>query len=132
MIRCKIVQSNRVLDQDTTKYPVDDENDFAEKASLKLFHIPAVEHMALTGTLTQITARSAKSCMGDVMMISLTSKEDTSFTNNLLEEHFVWIRLQLGYSGVQRYSSRNIFGVQTSLWLVWPWLKKASFCGALL
>ena len=45
-----------------------------KSASLKIFHIPAVEHMALTGTLTQITARSAKSCMGDVMMISLTSK----------------------------------------------------------
>ena len=74
MIRCKIVQSNRVLDQDTTKYPVNDENDLAEKASLKLFHIPPVEHMALTGTLTQITARRAKSCVGDVMMISLTSK----------------------------------------------------------
>ena len=41
MIRCKIVQSNRVLDQDTTKYPVNEENDLAEKASLKLFHIPA-------------------------------------------------------------------------------------------
>ena len=74
--------------------------------------------MALTGTLTQITARSAKSCMGDVMMISLTSKDDKDFTNNLLEDHFVWIRKQLIYSGVPKNSSRNIFGVQTSLWQV--------------
>ena len=74
--------------------------------------------MALTGTLTQITAWSAKSCMGDVMMISLTSKDDKDFTNNLLEDHFVWIRKQPIYSGVQRYSSPNIFGAQTSLWLV--------------
>ena len=38
MICCTIVHSNRVLDQDTKKYPVNDEN---EKAPFKLFHIPA-------------------------------------------------------------------------------------------
>ena len=41
MNRCKIVQSNRVLDQNTTKYPVNEENDLAQKDFLKLFHIPA-------------------------------------------------------------------------------------------
>ena len=132
MICCKIVQSNRAWSRHN-KISSKWWKWFGWKSLFETFPYSCpVEHMALTGTLTQITALSAKSCMRDVMMISLTSKEDKSVTNYLLEEHFVWIRLQLGYSGVQRYSSRNIFGVQTSLWLVWSWLKKASFFGTLL
>ena len=129
MICCTIVHSNRVLDQDTKNIQLMTK---MKKPHLNFSIFLPVEHMALTGTLTQITALSAKSCTGDVMMISLTSEEDKSFTNYLLEKHFVRIRKQLIYSGVQRYSSRNIFGVQTSLWLVWPWLTKASFFGTLL